>query len=181
MATGAAFREAAQRAATDVRSYYFCAAVAVFYLLSARAAQMRVLGILGHAVLLALLVGGILLENRRRALNQTLADARRENGDLKAKAQELETHLRNLRVQKETERLMPVVEEIQRRLLAEFPRCAVSFAVAETDGYVYPDELVMTAKTAEGEDLPPEEYGKVLAFARECAKPLSPDLAIHWA
>lgn len=181
MATGAAFREAAQRAAADVRSYYFCAAVAVFYLLSARAAQMRVLGILGHVFLLVLLVGGILLENRRRALNRELADARRESTELKAKAQELETLLRNLRVQKETERLMPVVEEIQRRLLAEFPNCAASFAVAETDGYVYPDELVMTAKTPDGQDLPPEEYHKVLAFARECAKPLSPDLAIHWA
>lgn len=181
MPKGAAIREAAKRAATDFRSYYAGAAVAVFYLLSARAGQMRVLGLLGHGFVLALLIGGILLENRRRSLNQALAECRREHGDLKAKVQELETLLLNLRVQRETERLMPVVEEIQKRLLAEFPDCAASFAVAENNGYVYPDELVMTAKRPDGQDLPPEDYTKVLAFARECAKPLHPELAIHWA
>lgn len=175
------FREISKGVLADLRSYYLFAALVVFYLISARAGQMRVLGILGHVFVLALLVGAIFLENKKRALAKELERCRAETGELKAKTAELEAVLLTLRVQKETERLLPYVEEIQRRLLAEFPQYATSFAVAENNGYVYSDELVLTAKTQDGKDLPPEEYTKVLSLARECAKPLCPDLAIHWA
>ena len=177
----ARIRETAKTVLSDLRSYYAAGALGVFALLSARAAQMRAGGLAGHAFVLALLAGGILLENRRRAAARDLAAARAEIEGLRAKTTELEAVALNLRIQKETERLLPVVDEIQRRLLAEFPHCAVSFAVAEKNGYVYPDELVMTAKTPDGTDLPRADYERVLAFARECAKPLHPELAIHWA
>ena len=166
---------------SDLRSYYLFAALVLFSLVSARAARMGLAALLGHVGVLALLVGGGLLEHKRRGLARDLGQARAAAGALQAKVAELEAVVLNLRIQKETERLMPVVEEIQRRLLAEFPGCATSFAVAETNGYVSPDELVMTAKARDGAALPPAEYDKILAFARECAKPLHPDLAIHWA
>lgn len=181
MASFPKLREGLQIVLSDLRSYYLFAALLLFSLLSARAGQMGVLSILGHVFLLVLLVGAIVLESKRRALDQELEQSRAENAELKSKTREFEAILLNQRIQMETERLRPHVEEIQRRLLAEFPQYAASFAVAETNGYVYPNELVMAVKAPDGNDVAPEDYNKVLAFARECAKQLDPELAIHWA
>ena len=181
MASLSRFRELARTVLSDLRSYYLFAALVLFSLVSARAGQMRLGGLLGHVAVLLLLAGAAVLETRRRALARELATCRAQIAELEAKVREQDAILLNQRIQMETERLRPHAEEIQRRLLAEFPHCTVSFAVAENNGYVYPDELVLTAKTPEGGDLPPEEYKKILAFARDCAKELAPELAIHWA
>ena len=181
MASLSKFREVLQVVLSDLRSYYLVAALVLFSLVSARAGQMALAGIFGHVFVIGLLVGAIVLDTRRRTLNRELEKCRAQIGELESKTKEYEAVLLNQRIQMETERLRPHAEEIQRRLLAEFPQVAASFAVAENNGYVYPDELVLTAKTPEGQDLPPEEYKKVLAFARDCAKDLAPELAIHWA
>ena len=39
----------------------------------------------------------------------------------------------------------------------------------------------MTAKNSVGEDPAPEDYARLLALARDSAKELRPELAIHWA
>lgn len=174
-------REAAGRILSDFRSYYFFAALVVFYLISGRASQMRPWGVLGHIGVLILLAGAILLESKRQALQKELAQAHAENAELQAQAKEMETVLLNQRLQMATERLQPVVDEIQRRILAAFPDYTVSFAVAENNGYVYPDELVLTVKTPAGENPGPDEFQQVLALARDSAKELKPELAIHWA
>ncbi len=181
MASFPEVREVFKAVMSDVRSYYLFASLVVFYLVSARAGQMRIPGIIGHVSVLVLLVGAIVLENKKRALNAELGKCRAENGELKSKTLELEALLLSQRIQRETERLQPHVDEIQRRLLSEFPQYATSFAVAENNGYVYQDELILTVKAQDGNDLPPEEYNKVLSFARDCAKQLDPELAIHWA
>jgi hypothetical protein len=181
MAPVSKFRELAKLVLSDLRSYYLFAALLLFSLLSARAAQMGFWALLGHVFLLVLLVGAIVLENKRRALNQNLETCRAQLAELEAKVREQDAILLNQRIQMETERLRPHVEEIQRRLLAEFPHYAASFAVAENNGYVYPNELVLTVKTPDGQDVSREIYNQVLSFARECAKPLDPELAIHWA
>ncbi|NLD89069.1 MAG: hypothetical protein GX634_01835 [Lentisphaerae bacterium] len=174
-------RASSARVLADLRTYYFGAALVVFALISRRAGQMSLWGVLGHICLLVLLTGGLLLEHKRRGLARDLAQCRRDHAELEAKVKEQETILLNQRVQMETERLQPTVDEIQRRLLAAFPGFTVSFAVAEHDGYVYPDELVMTAKNSAGEDPAPEDYARLLALARDSAKELRPELAIHWA
>lgn len=181
MAWWSNYREVFRRIFSDIRSYYLAAAIVVFFLLARRADQMRVGGILGHVAVLILLLGGIWLEYRRQALSRELEQASRDREELHSRVRELEAIVLSHGIQKETERLRPHVEEIQRRLLAEFPDYMTSFAVAEKDGYVYPDELVMTARTQDGQELPPEEYKRMIEVARQIAKELHPDLAIHWA
>lgn len=177
----ARIRDVLRRWSLDLRSYYFLAALGVFYVVSRRSGQMRLGGIAGHLVVLALLVGGLFLENRRRALTAELENRRREAEALQARIRELDAVVLSHTLQKETERLRPHVEEIQRRLTKAFPDCVTSFAVAENNGYVYPDELVMSARRQDGEELTPEEFNQLLALARKSAGELDPELAIHWA
>jgi len=168
------------RVLTDVRSYYAAAAIVVFYLLSSRASQ-GMLGVLGYSFLLALLLGTLWIETRRRVLARDLEAAQIEQQTLRAKVEDLEAVLLNHRIQQEAERLRPISEEIQRRLLETFPDIETAFAVAENEGYVYPDELVLTAKARDGRELSPEAFTQVLTLARDAAKELEPELAIHWA